>query len=494
MKKINVFLPWNLPEYYPANGFHNLYDFLLEDNDRLDFKVLKIEYFDNKFFLNGLARLNEFDPEFKNYNKSSAISYLLNKIGASGCELEFLHTSPIFASKNKPFIFHLEDFQSIFLHRDISPTFKNDVDLQNIFERKNCLAIISHIPETLQSFRNYFNSPDINSKLHYSKIALSDSFSNSVNRLKTSHKESSETVFLFTSSSSDHVIRGFKVVINLAKKLIESNRKVKFIFKCAKLSKSDFLSLGLSDEQIDFIYNCPSITWYEERLSNDEMNVLYKLSDFLLLPSAQLHSMEILKSMYCEVIPVVTDIIGTDQYVTHLEDGIILKGVKEALFQDKVSLLKANIENYPALENSLTEQLFSNLVKIIDQKGVVEKMRSEARKTVIKNYAFADSADQISSYISVEYGKKIGKDRNKLSRLLKKLIKKYFLSADFGRYKQAAPQKVFEWENIKVFKHHSRYYLLDSAEEATSDIARSSKSYKNILEVYKELRRRLFSN
>ena len=497
MVKLNVFLPWNLPEYFASNGFHDLYDFLIEKNERCDFKTLVTKNFYNKKYLRYIIAFNKLDPEFKSYDKSAAISYLLSNIGSTGCDLDLLHTSPIFASRTKPFVFHLEDFQSIFLHRDILTVFNKNVDLQKIFERKNCLAIISHIPETLQSFRNYFNSPIINEKLQFSKIALSDAFTASVRKLKVSQKQSPETVFLFTSSGHQHpnnyVTRGFKVSINVAKKLIESGRNVKFIFKCVRLPKPDLLHLGLSEEQIDFIYNCPSIVWYEEYLSDDEMSVLYKISDFFLLPSAQLHSMSILKSMYCEAIPVVTDTVGTDQYVTHLKDGIVLKGVKEAVFQDKISLLKANIENYLALESSLTEQLFSNLVKIMDENGAVEKMKSAARNTVIYKYAFNDTADQILSHISREYAKKYSeKKKNKVHRILKSVIKRYILTSNLSRYKQIICRKIFEWEKMHVFKHHSYYHILKPKHSGFIDITKYSKPYKNIFDINREMRRRLF--
>ena len=499
MKKLNVFLPWNLLEYFASNGFHDLYDFLIEKNERFDFKALVTKHFYNKKYLRYIIALNKLDPEFKSYDNSAAIGYLLNNIGSTGCDLDLLHTSPIFASRTKPFVFHLEDFQSIFLHRDILPVFNKNVDLQKIFERKNCLAIISHIPETLQSFRNYFNSPTINEKLHFSKIALSDAFTSSVRKLKVSQKESAEVVFLFTSSGHQHpnnyVTRGFKVAINFARKLIESGRNVKFIFKCIRLPRPDLLFLGLSEDQINFIYNCPSIVWYEEYLSDDEMNTLYKLSDFFLLPSAQLHSMSILKAMYCEAIPVVTDTVGTDQYVTHLKDGIVLNGVKEAVFHDKVSLLKADIKNYLALESSLTEQLFSNLVKIMDENGAVEKMKSAARNTVINKYAFNDTADQILSYISTEYAKKYSrKKKNKARRILQSLINRYILTSNLSRYKQIISQKIFEWENLQVFKHHSYYHIIRASKPHFTDITRYTKPYKNIFDVKKEMGRRLFQS
>ncbi len=498
IKKINVFLPWNLPEYYALNGFHDLYDFILEENQYFNFKAIEIKKFYNKKYLNFFAFLNKFNFSFRFYDKSASVSYLLSKVAAKGCELNFLHTSLIFAGESKPFIFHLEDFQSIFLHRDILPVFNKDVNLQKIFEQNNCLAIISHIPETLQSFRNYFNSPVINSKLHYSRIAISNNFIKSAKKLKISKQKSSETVFLFTSSghqnTNNYVTRGFKVVINLAKKLIESGYKVKFIFKCIKLDRSAFLDLGLNDEQIDFIYNCSAIVWYEEYLSDDEMSVLYKMSDFFLLPSAQLHSMSILKSMYSESIPIVTDTVGTNQYVSHLKNGIVLNGVRKAVFQDNIFLLKPNIENYLFLENSLTEQLFSNLVKIIDKKDVIEKMKSEAKETVIRNFNPKDNEEELLHHILMEYNKKVSRKSRKKNKIFKKLVNRYILSSDFSRYKQIICQKVFEWENIIVFKHHSYYYVNDSKKNRFSvcDLTKFSKPYKDIFEVNKELRRRLF--
>lgn len=506
MKKLKVFLPWNLPEYYSSNGFHDLYDFLIEENDYFDFKTIKIKSFYNQKSLRYLAFFNRFASDFRDYNKSVSVSHLLNRFGAAGCDIEFLHTSPIFARKNKPFILHLEDFQTIFLHRDALPFFKKEVNLQKIFEHKNCLTIVSHIPETLQSFRNYFNSPIINAKLHYSKITISSSFIKSAEKIKIAQRDSQETIFLFTSSghqnTNNYLTRGFKVVVNLAQKLIKANYKVKFIFKCIKLSRPDFLFLGLSDEQIDFIYNCPSIIWYEEYLSDKEMSTLYKLSDFFLLPSAQLHSMSILKSMYCEAIPVVTDTIGTDQYVSHLKNGIVLKGVREAVFQDKISLLKANIENHLSLEESLTEQLFSNLTQIIDQRDVVERMKYEAKESVRKHYSPKENASEIMRHIFAEYSKKNRRKKNKIVRLFKKFVNN-FLTSDFGKYKQITGQKIFEWESLKVFKHHSYYYIVDSnfvdsnivdsKKGSFDNITKFPQPYDNIIELNKALRAKLLS-
>jgi len=503
MKKRKIFIPWNLPEYSALNGFHDLYDFLLEENKYFEFKTIETKNFYGKKYLKFLSFFNKFDSNFNYYNQSASTSFLLNKFASRSCQLDFLHTSPILATKGKPFIFHLEDFQSIFIHKDIISTFKKEVNLQEIFELESCLAIISHLPETLQSFRNYFNSPIINDKLHFSKIAISDSFIKSAQKIKNYQKDYFETVFLFTSSghqnSNNYVTRGLKIVINFAQKLIKSNRKVKFIFKCIKLSKEQFIGLGLSEEQIDFIYNCPSIFWYEEYISDDDMIALYKMADFFLLPSAHLHSMSILKSMYCKAIPVVSDTIGTDQYVSHLENSIVLSGVKEAVFQDKISMLKSNIDNYLALEESLADQLFSNIVKIIDKPEIIEKMKLKAHQTVIENFLPKKNTDKIFHYILNQYQKKVNRKNNKMFHsLIRKLVNKIMLTSHFINYKQTIPQKVYTWENIEVIKHHSRYFLHKS-EQSFYDLSSNiltfpTKSYHNIIDVSNELKKIVIKN
>ncbi|MBU6140085.1 MAG: hypothetical protein KGP29_00815 [Proteobacteria bacterium] len=498
MRKLKIFLPWNLPEYYASNGFHDLYDFLLEEGDFFEFKALKLKRFYGKKILRFFAFFVRRMMDFKSYNRSSSVSYLLNKIGSSFCDLELLHTSPIFANGGDPFVFHLEDFQSIFLHRDTLTVFKKDVDLKKIFEQESCLAVVSHIPETLQSFRNYFGSPIINSKLHYSRIAVSSSFTKAADSLKNFHKNPEETIFLFTSSghqnTNNYVTRGFKVTINLAKKLIESGYKVKFVFKCIKLTRLDFLCMGLSDAQVDFIYSCESIIWYEEYLSDHEMNVLYKMADFFLLPSAQLHSMSILKSMYCGAIPIVTDTVGTDQYVDHLNNGIVLKGVKKAVFRDEVSLLKSDVENYLALEGALTEQLVSVVIGIIDQRNTIDEMRLKAKETVLKLYSSRKNASSLLSYIANECDKKIKtRRRYRITDFFLRGLVDGFLTSDFRRYKQIICQKILEWESIRVFRHHSYYYIINSSRRGPfRNLVKFPKPYKNMIEINEELRRRLF--
>lgn len=211
------------------------------------------------------------------------------------------------------------------------------------------------------------------------------------------------------------------------------------------------------------------------------------------MPSAQLHSMSILKSMYCGAIPIVTDTVGVDQYVDHLKNGIVLKGVREAIFQDEVSLLKANLANYLKLEESLSEQIFSELVKIIDQKDLIDEMKFRAKEKVLKDYSPRENAAQLSGYLISKWDKRvrIRKKHRRIRSLLRKLINK-FLVSDFRCYKQILPQKVLEWENIKVFKHHSHYYLIDSRIGDIQNLAKFSKPYNSMLEINKELKRALF--
>jgi hypothetical protein len=121
-----------------------------------------------------------------------------------------------------------------------------------------------------------------------------------------------------------------------------------------------------------------SIIWGQDYLANHEMNALMASAHFFLLPSESLHSASIVQAMMLGAIPVVTDTVGTSVYVTDNENGIVLQGMRAAIWHKDAST-GIPVDRYrrtPDLDNSLVSQLTVRVCALVDSPNAYHNMKS----------------------------------------------------------------------------------------------------------------------
>ncbi|MEO7858875.1 MAG: hypothetical protein ABIU05_00285 [Nitrospirales bacterium] len=398
---LKVAVPWGLSHYIPLNGFHPLYRALFDhvpDNINLyawDNVKLHRRVCSNSTMREGLlnkAKAEQFRSE-RLASGSIARAYqeylwppnhvLTTELRG---DIEFHHTAP-FPSLERPFVFHCEMFAPVlfpFSHQGTGRLVRHKEireHYQGIFANPLCLGIFSHIPETLQTISQFFSDPIIDQKLFHSRIGLS---ANAISDLKLQEELSPcRPKFLFVNSANQNPAnffrRGGHIVLRFWKKFLTNGQDGILMLRCSKPSDADLSEYGV-DVSLVQAQTGRSIIWAQDYLANHEMNALMAAAHFFLLPSASLHSVSIMQAMMLGSIPVVTDTVGTSVYVTDNENGVVLHGMRAAIWHkdEEIGILMDRYCRTPDLDDSLVAQLTHRVGALLDQPDSYRNMRRRA--------------------------------------------------------------------------------------------------------------------
>lgn len=401
---MKVATPWSLNHYIPLNGFHPLYralfDFAPANADIYAWDNVKLQKFIEKDDRIRAHLLGMIKKENKSNSRTKSIKHkyenffnptsrFLTRILPG--DIEFHHTAP-FPSLTRPFIFHCEAFSPIFLPFAQQGDGKyNDHDelksyYGSILANPLCLGIFSHIPETLLSFERFFDNPTISDKLKLSRIGLSEKafidFSNSNGPIRNTPR------FLFINSAHQNPANFFKrgghIALRFWKEFRAAGREGQLVLRCDKPTDSLLRDKGVDPAFVQEETG-KSILWAQGYLANHEVNALMESSDFFLLPSASLHSASILQAMNAGTIPIVTDTLGTSVYVQDGQNGLVLKGMREAIWKqcDATGILIDNYSNIThTLDESLSRQMWSRVNELLDRPDALAELRNRMLERV----------------------------------------------------------------------------------------------------------------
>jgi hypothetical protein len=346
---MRVAAPWSLSHYIPQSTFNPLYRALFEHAP----DGIRISAYDNVRLQRALssdlplrACVTELTRRVEDEVARAATGSVAKSYGEAFFpanraltqllpgDVEF-HHSAAFVGGNRPFVLHCESLCSLLTSLDLTPT-GYDGGLaavrdfyRTIFEGKSCLSIHSNLQHTLDCFSNFFRSDVIDQKLAKSKIGVAE-LSYSASPVMSDW--ASGQVFLF-AGSEDLADQSFEtdggyIVLRFWREFISSGRRGRLLMRCGR---PDDDLLHQHDVAPDFIRQQlgKTIFWHENECSSQEMAHLFSVSDFLLLPGTALHSAAILHALASGTVPVVSDVLGADNYIDTGRDGIVLRGTGE---------------------------------------------------------------------------------------------------------------------------------------------------------------------
>ena len=425
---MSVALPWSLSHYIALNGFHPLYRALIDEAPTgVEFHAWDNIKLHNRFerdiqirkavleeVINENRRLQEFSigSVAREYG---AYFWPPNQILSNELlgDIEFHHTAP-FPSLKRPFVFHCESFSPIFTPfvGQGEGKFSNHEQLRDyyrrIFTNPLCLGIFSHIPNTVESISLFFSDANIDKKLFSSRIGVSSYAFRGVKI--PAEKKLSNPKFLFINSAHQNpqnfFNRGGHIVLRFWEKFTLSGRDGQLILRCIKPSNEDFVDYGVNTSFLD-AETGKSILWAEDYLANYELNTLMANVHFFLLPSVSLHSVSIMQAMTLGLIPVITDTVGTSVYLTDKEHGIVLKGVKEALWKidPDIGVLVDHYQRRPKLDDSLVSQMTSRIFAMLDAPDSYVKMRKRILAQAKKQFSGQAFSEDFWSSVTNIYQK-----------------------------------------------------------------------------------------
>lgn len=421
-RPFSVAAPWALPHYIPLNGHHPLYRALFDDKP----EHVSINSWDNVALYDHMRDSRvavEILRQSVSRSQDASQSSQLDEVDAPFAEffrpfeqvmtealpgdIELHHTAA-FPSMTRPFALHCEMFAPVLfpVYQQGGGWLENRVvlreRLRRLFGHPLCLGVFSHIPQTVETLGRFLADDALAAKIFPSRIGLSSLFFGIDPAVKKGQLE--EPLFLFTNSahqdSRSFFHRGGHVVLRFWQRWRNDGRPGKTIFRCRRPPDDRLQERGVSP---DFVARETgnSIFWVEDYLHGYELNRLVAAAHFLLLPSASLHSVSIMQSLALGTVPVVTDTIGTDRYVRDGINGIILGGMREAIWRTDPET-GIPIDTYTVnadLDDRLTTELYGRVSDLYLSESVYRSMQAAAIETYRSEFSGAAFSQDLMSHL-----------------------------------------------------------------------------------------------
>lgn len=279
----------------------------------------------------------------------------------------FLPTYP-FTHQNEKWFLEIEDVTTLFrpyiMNGQTEKVKVRDLEcyplIKNLLESKNCLGFMTHVQSTKDSINKIFSSPDIDSKTTFLPAPYIPTVEISESELNRTRAKGTIQFFFNNSWHQDAVnfyLRGGVSILEAFERALNNKLPVRLVIrsKIPKELKDRFGHL-LAHPQVEFV---------NKFLHQDEYLKILSASHYFLLPSARLHVVSLLESMYLGAVPIVSDGWGISEYVTAGQNGFVVPGVYgKVSWVDEVSgELRENYGPMYKQPGLLTEGLY----KVIEQ-------------------------------------------------------------------------------------------------------------------------------
>ena len=400
---LTVAIPWNLSHYIPLDGFHPLYRALFDhvpDTVKLsawDNVKLYRKFRDDASVRRTVVERAKWEEHRHDRDHGSSIAKRYQEYfwppdhvltTALTGDLEFHHTAP-FPSLKRPFVFHCESFAPVLFPfaQQGSGSIENHEKLKehyrSIFANPLCLGIFSHVPDTLHALSSFLSEPTIDGKLFVSKMGLN---AKAFSMDEAEQKPSLSTPrFLFINSANQNSVnffrRGGHLVLRFWKEIVTSGRDGLLMLRSTMPGDVELREYGVDVSWVKGEIG-RSIVWDQGYLASHEIQSLMAGAHFLLLPSVSLHSVSIMEAMRAGAIPVVTDTVGNSVFVNDEENGIVLRGVRNEVWQED-ALTGILVDYYyrrPELDRFLVEQLTTRIYGLLEDHDAYWDMH---RRTIV---------------------------------------------------------------------------------------------------------------
>jgi hypothetical protein len=108
-----------------------------------------------------------------------------------------------------------------------------------------------------------------------------------------------------------------------------------------------------------------------------------------LLPSISLHSVSIMQAMAAGAVPIVSDTIGTARYVSHLQTGIVLRGVRSAHWatDSQTGIMVDHYDRSAELDDSLVAQILQNVIALLGDPAAYAALQGRTKATAAGEFS-----------------------------------------------------------------------------------------------------------
>jgi hypothetical protein len=375
---------WNEPGYSGRNGSHPLVESFICDtslftrtNPRVPATPDFIRKLDKKLRIH-IGRNSIYDAAKSNRTKINPLSVSkycrffddrMYSVELADDHILFEHSAvPI--GLDHDFIFHFESFTTI-MH-PIAWTGKSkgfDIDrnatldfFTKIFSNPRCKFVFTHIQRSKKIFENFFRDfPEITEKIFFVPIGINVD----ENVIKHHRKYASGNIkILFTNSFHNipfsFYLRGGHILLEAYSRLRKRGMPISLTIVS---SKPRNLADRFRNEIIE------EIDWYETSVSHDELKKLKSEAHIFALPSVGLHSYSLLEAMTNLSIPIVTDALGYEEYISEDRNFIPqIKGVfKEYYYPEPDGWISEDYSGFDENHEYYIAQMERLIEKIAEQ-------------------------------------------------------------------------------------------------------------------------------
>ncbi len=312
-------------------------------------------------------------------------------------DLQFLHTTPLTFGR-RPWAIHIEStlplFEPFFGHfrtwdieLDATPAWHF---VRHLVRAPSCRAIFTHLRRTAADLPRLFRDDALAAKVRYAPLGLelpSDigrAAAEAVAR-KNAKENGEEFVFLFTNSwhqDPDSFTKrgGLPAVLGFIS-LLQRRPNCRLVLRSA-------LPPRLDRELVDLIRNHPRIQIIDRMLSDAELYDLVLQADVFLLPSANLHTISLLRAMAMGAVIVTTDVVGIDEFVRDGENALIIparNGVTYRYDHD-AGLLRERVEPLNRLDTPFAVNIAIALERLMGDRSLRNRLRADARRGLAERH------------------------------------------------------------------------------------------------------------
>lgn len=263
------------------------------------------------------------------------------RLDPRSADLAFFHTAPVLLNQ-MPYILHVENLTTLF-HPLLVEGDTAKVELRQeyvywfiraMLEAPACRGIFTNLRRTKAGIDSAFGSEILSRKTRHVPAGAyftPDEEARIAAGIER-RRDKTDVEILFTNSwhqrSQSFCLRG-------GLDLVLAFLQVEPQFPNLRLTLRTALPDIVEQTEVARVVRAhPKITVLPEQLSDAEMLDLFLRADVFFLDAASVHSISILRAMYCGLACVVSDAPGYEEYVTPDETAIVLPGRRAAVYTE----------------------------------------------------------------------------------------------------------------------------------------------------------------
>lgn len=399
-------VPWDAPVFKLSNSQHPLPRSLIEDSSEFEFRAdlapVTAESLAaaqrNADMLRVVLRNSVAGADSRAIDDFIASRDVASQAAMSGpSDVLFLHTTPM-TFGDRPWVIHVEStlplFEPFFGHfrtwdidLDATPAWRF---VRHLLRAPACRAIFTHLRRTASDLPLLFRDEALAGKIHYAPLGLelpveiARAADHAIDR-KNAKSSDDEFTFLFTNSwhqDPDSFTKrgGLSAVLGFIS-LLERRPNCRLVLRSA-------LPPRLDSELVRMICSHPRIEIIDRMLSDAELYDLVLQADGFLLPSANLHTISLLRAMGMGAVIVATDAVGVDEFVADGDNAIVIQARNGVTYREdrEQGLLRERVEPLNLLDMPLAVNIGMALERLIVDRELRNGLRMRARRGLAERH------------------------------------------------------------------------------------------------------------